>query len=235
MDAYIDELLFEGGEVTILMSGCNYRCRFCNRPGLLEFREQQPLREVLAQLDRAAPRQLRISGGEPLLQRQALLALLRHAKQRGWHTILETNGSKPVVIQQLLAEELVDHFFIDVKAPAHLFAHITRAGTFFQPASELFTDFTKTLQHFTKPRTASLTFTTVITPGLLYKKEDLLTLGALLAPCNAPWILKPFTPARVVEKSLRGVSPPTIRFLATLAGFLKRAYPGLDVQVDDRE
>ena len=108
MDAYIHEAALAGDTFLILFSGCNFQCRFCNTPHLVEFRteERMVLRDVKALLSSSGATKALFSGGEPLLQRQALLDLATHAKQKGLTIILETNASKPETLKTLLFHKI---------------------------------------------------------------------------------------------------------------------------------
>ena len=66
-----------------------------------------------------------ISGGEPTLQ-QNLEAFILRVKTFGYKVKLDTNGTKPQVIQALLSKNLIDYFAMDVKAPAERYDEITR-------------------------------------------------------------------------------------------------------------
>jgi pyruvate formate lyase activating enzyme len=55
------------------------------------------------------------SGGEPTLQKEALLVLARAAKKLGLATSLQTNGAFPETIKALLNEQLIDRIAIDYK------------------------------------------------------------------------------------------------------------------------
>jgi pyruvate formate lyase activating enzyme len=57
-----------------------------------------------------------ISGGEPTLQKD-LPEFMRSIKALGFCIKLDTNGSRPYVLERLLDEKLVDYFAMDIKAP----------------------------------------------------------------------------------------------------------------------
>lgn len=234
MEAYIEVL--PGDPYTILFTGCNYRCRYCNAPQLIEQVKDslKELRDITRELDKAHPSIVLFTGGEPLLQRQPLLKLLNHCKKSGYKTILETNGSKPMIIEQLLREELVNEIVIDLKGPRDLFKRVTRAETFFKPSEEFFSDILNTLKIVKRYRGRVLvSLRTVVTPGLLYKKEDLLELTAMLDGFRGTWTLRPFLPDVTLDPSLKGVESPTTRFLETLAGFVRKENPNLRVEIED--
>ena len=57
------------------------------------------------------------SGGEPTLQRDALIDLAGFAKSRSLAVGLETNGFGADVVMEMLDKGLLDKVFLDVKAP----------------------------------------------------------------------------------------------------------------------
>ncbi|RME30820.1 radical SAM protein [Candidatus Woesearchaeota archaeon] len=235
MEAYISDIAAEGGVLTVSFSGCDFNCPSCNTPQLAEFQtgEQQDLRIVQASIADAAPTQIVFTGGEPLLQRQALLALLRWCRE---HTnarlIIDTNASKPAVIEELITEQLVDEFLIDVKAPRDAFDRATHAGTFFIPAEQVFAEFLRSLAILRDAQNrVTLSFTTLIVPGLLYTKEDVLAIAALLDGFDAEWTLKPFIGGVTLDRRLRGLHSPSEHFLDNLARAVRAAYPNLRIRV----
>ena len=67
-----------------------------------------------------------ISGGEPTLQ-EDLFDLCQHIKQMGYPVKLDTNGSRPRVIKQLIDDGLVDYIAMDLKTePAKYATYIKR-------------------------------------------------------------------------------------------------------------
>jgi pyruvate formate lyase activating enzyme len=56
------------------------------------------------------------SGGEPTMQKDALVALCRAARKLGLATGVHTNGVFPATLEALLQEQLIDHVALDIKA-----------------------------------------------------------------------------------------------------------------------
>jgi len=56
------------------------------------------------------------SGGEPTMQKDALLTLARAAKRMGLATGVQTNGVYPDTIATLIDEHLIDRVALDIKA-----------------------------------------------------------------------------------------------------------------------
>lgn len=99
--------------------GCNLRCRYCHNPELLDGAPPRRIEEdeVLGLLDRRRGKLdgIVVTGGEPTLQR-GLAAFLARVKALGFLAKLDTNGTRPEVIEELLAARLVDFLAIDLKA-----------------------------------------------------------------------------------------------------------------------
>ena len=103
--------------------GCNLRCPFCYNPELVlpEHVKRQKLLDPGEILRELAERVgfiegLAITGGEPTLQGD-LADFLREVKNLGLEVKLDTNGTRPEVLEELLSEGLLDYVALDVKAP----------------------------------------------------------------------------------------------------------------------
>jgi len=104
----------------LFVPGCNYSCFFCHNRALIdgtyEVLEWDAVRCFLEKrvglLDAIV-----VSGGEPTLQRD-LLPRLEELHHLGYRIKVDSNGSSPAVIAQLLKQGLCDYFAIDYKAPA---------------------------------------------------------------------------------------------------------------------
>jgi pyruvate formate lyase activating enzyme len=104
----------------IFLSGCNFDCPYCHNPDLvrgcsLRSAEINP-QDIYRFIDRRKGflDGVVISGGEPTLQ-EDLIDLCRHIKNMGFPVKLDTNGSRPRVIKQLIDEGLVDYIAMDLK------------------------------------------------------------------------------------------------------------------------
>lgn len=115
----------------VFTQGCNFRCPFCHNAGLIPMRvphgglrgrgtDHLSGRELLSLL-RARRGRLSgvvISGGEPTLQSD-LIPMLRDLRNESLAVKLDTNGSRPEVLQRVIEEDLADFIAMDIKAPFH--------------------------------------------------------------------------------------------------------------------
>lgn len=111
---------------TVFLQGCNWRCPFCHNSELLEGPADLPiatedflrfLRGRKGLLDGVC-----VSGGEPTLH-PGLPALLREIKAMGYAVKLDTNGSRPQMLKQLVQENLVDYVAMDIKNGPSFYAN----------------------------------------------------------------------------------------------------------------
>lgn len=111
------------GNVSFVMffAGCNFRCPYCQNSGLIpldsgEVVSLELLRkriEVGINLIDAVV----FTGGEPLLQPEGLIEAAKLVKDYGLKLMLDTNGSIPRVVEQILDFRLIDRVALDIKAP----------------------------------------------------------------------------------------------------------------------
>ena len=103
----------------LFTKGCTFRCPFCHNPSLVlphslpcidEEEVYAFLRQRQGKLDGIV-----ISGGEPTIHEE-LPQFIRAVKQMGFCVKLDTNGSRPDAVEQLLKENLVDYWAVDRKA-----------------------------------------------------------------------------------------------------------------------
>jgi len=108
----------------VYTAGCNLRCPFCHNSELVLPEEVGRLsliqeNEIVALLtDRQAFLDgVVISGGEPTTQPD-LLRFTEQIKSLGFLVKLDTNGTRPKVLEALLEARLLDYVAMDLKGPA---------------------------------------------------------------------------------------------------------------------
>ncbi len=175
------------------------------------------------------------SGGEPCLQRMALITLAKHFKSKELKVGIDTNGSKPNVIRELLSLELLDFISLDIKSPFSndVFSRVTNSKTFFTKTEEIMDGIKETINVLRKyHENVELEIKTVIVPSLVYKKEDLLEIARLIDGLNCIWVLQQFENEKeLVDKNMENIQPASEKFLENLKEFCLKEYPGLRVKI----
>ena len=106
--------------VTIFLPRCNMACSFCHSHKLISPPADIPVEPEEDTLDLLEKHKdfydgLCVTGGEPTLH--DLAPFLRKVKALGLLVKLDTNGTNPKRLKELVEEGLVDYVAMDYKAP----------------------------------------------------------------------------------------------------------------------
>ena len=117
----------------IFLPNCNFRCPFCHNTTLVlhpERGETIPFERVEDYLkkQRGWIDGVCITGGEPTLHRD-LPDLCSRLKEMGFLVKVDTNGTNPMMIKELMNRGLVDYMAVDIKAPLTVEKYFKAAGT----------------------------------------------------------------------------------------------------------
>jgi len=103
----------------LFLAGCNFNCPYCHNPELVRGKNGRPAIDP-DQLTAFLLKRRRflegvvITGGEPTLHAD-LPELCRSIKQMGFSVKLDTNGSHPAMLKQLITDQLLDFVAMDIK------------------------------------------------------------------------------------------------------------------------
>ena len=105
---------------TVFTARCNWRCPFCHNASLVLRPDSQPVIDEDAFFSFLAKRRglldgVAVTGGEPTLNRD-LGDFLARVKDMGFQTKLDTNGTHPDMLRDILARGLADYVAMDIKA-----------------------------------------------------------------------------------------------------------------------
>ena len=189
----------------IFLPHCNFRCPYCHNYDLVLNPDQFPtipiehivkrLRHYSGWIDGVC-----ISGGEP-----TLLPNLRHLIEslRNEHLLikLDTNGSRPEILEPLLKDRLLDHVSMDVKAPLkdEVYSRCAGVPVNSTPIKESIT-LLKTLAF-------SYEFRVTVVPSLL-TRDHLVQLACELAG-SAKLTLQHFRPVHTLDPQYKKIAPYT--------------------------
>lgn len=135
-----------GTRLVIFLQGCKLRCQFCHNPetwtiptsdrsedissSVMDISQITALMTRYKHIFDATSGGITFSGGEALLQKDAVFEVLKFAKQEHIHTCLDTAGYGASSISDEFLE-LVDLVLLDIKAPSpEKYLEITRVDIF---------------------------------------------------------------------------------------------------------
>jgi len=184
----------------IFLPQCNLRCRFCHAGSLLApAAEAIPLDAVLAHI---ASREgwldgVVICGGEPTIW-PTLPELCEVLRGEGLAVKLDTNGTHPDAVADLIGARLVDAVAMDLKAPLDDRYRATCGAPDMDLAAV-----GRTIDLLMAGR-VEYEFRTTVCPPLLGEGE-IRAMGERIAGA-ARWVLQRFEPADALDPALRGVA-----------------------------
>ncbi len=202
----------------VFLRGCNFRCPYCFNPELVDparYSDPIPEEELFALLNRRVGKLdgVVITGGEPTINPD-LLSFIKRIKELGYLVKLDTNGSRPDLIQTAIEEDLIDYIALDLKAPFdkyHLAAGITVDIGAIRTTIELLTR--SGIDH---------EFRTTVLPDLI-TESDLIAIGGIIKGARR-WAIQNFQPTKVLDPSYQNRSPYTEaeleRFKEKLKGYV---------------
>ncbi|MEG2540814.1 MAG: anaerobic ribonucleoside-triphosphate reductase activating protein [Clostridia bacterium] len=114
---------------TVFTNGCNLRCPFCHNSSLVYGRSQAdtiPESDVFDYLlkRRKLVDAVCVSGGEPTLQHD-LTDFIKKVKDLGLLVKLDTNGTNPSKLKELLDQNLLDYVAMDIKNSEDRYSEIS--------------------------------------------------------------------------------------------------------------
>ncbi len=190
----------------VFTKGCNFRCHFCYNP-LLVWPERETdekkyekdysliseddlflfLESRKGKLDGVV-----ITGGEPTLHRD-LPEFIKKIRAMGFKIKLDTNGTNPEMLKNLLAENIIDYLAMDIKASSDKYEQVTGVKVDFQNLQKS----VKMIINSKLPHE----FRTTLVPGLILL-EDLKKMGEMIEGADA-WYLQKFkSDVALVDRNL---------------------------------
>lgn len=169
---------------TVFTAGCNFRCPFCHNPELVL---PELVWQSSAELDESFFTELEtrkgfldaivISGGEPTLQPD-LREVLARIKGLGYLIKLDTNGSRPDLIQGALESGWVDFVAMDIKAPPDAYDELSGSSVDISAIEASMATIARLAPRYE--------FRTTVAPGL--SQNDLIRIGDWIESGQGYWL-----------------------------------------------
>ena len=185
----------------VFTQGCNFRCPFCHNPELVDperFEGLIPEGEILTFLEKRKGRldAVVITGGEPTMQPE-LTPFIIHLKAMGYLVKLDTNGTLPNLLEEMLDRKLLDYVAMDIKAPLERYSEVTKTKADSQRITRSIS--------LIMGSGVDYEFRTTAVKSLL-APEDLEEIGRLI-PGAKRFVLQKFTPTKTLDRNYLNESP----------------------------
>ena len=192
---------------TVFTAGCNLRCPYCHNASLVleDCSEIHTEDEILSFLKtRVWMRHLVVSGGEPTIQ-PGLRPFLEKVKALGVSVKLDTNGTRPEIVRDLVRDRLVDFVALDLKAPA---------GKYSLVGGERFEERIRETLEFLRSSRVKKELRTTCSKNML-SRDDILS--CILDSGRMPLYLQVFDPHETLDPEWRNAQPWTAGELEEIA------------------
>ena len=181
----------------IFTQGCNFRCPYCHNPELVKkelFQESIPEKEIFSFLNKRQNKldAVSITGGEPTLHPD-LPEFISKIKSMGFLVKLDTNGTYPQMLKNLIHHNLIDYIAMDIKAPLEKYDNVTKVNVDIEAISWSI-DLIKNSQ-------IEYEFRSTLTEKLL-SNEEVINIGKLLGNAKR-YYLQNFVFSKTLDKQFK--------------------------------
>ncbi len=200
----------------VFLAGCNFRCPWCYSSELVlplkivkqpiiseqEFfnflRERQGLLEGVV-----------ICGGEPTINK-GLLQFIEKIKHLRYSIKLDTNGSNPKILKDLVSTKLIDYVAMDIKiAPENpVYQNLMTEG--------ITLDNIKESVEFLKKGNIDWEFRTTVV-NTIHKRDDFLKIARWIGGPNVKYYLQNFRAEKTIDPEFEKIKPFKKEFLEEIA------------------
>ncbi len=194
---------------TIFLTGCNFRCPFCYSSELVlpEKIKKQPrisekdffkfLKERKKLIDGVV-----VCGGEPAISK-GLISLIKKIKKEGFLVKLDTNGSEPKILEELIDKKLIDYVAMDIKGPKEKYGEFSGQKVNVRKIQ-------KSIDILKKGK-IDYEFRSTIVPTL-HKKGDVIEMAKWIRGAKR-YYLQNFRPEKTIDPKFEKIKPYPQEFL----------------------
>jgi pyruvate formate lyase activating enzyme len=208
----------------VFVSGCNFHCPFCFNIELVqnskELKKIDPAQIIEhLKLRRKWLDGICITGGEPTLYK-GLFRFISEVKSLGFLVKLDTNGTDPEMLKELIKKKLVDYIAMDIKTPLEKYQKAVKM--------KIDTDKIRESVDLIKGSGVDYEFRTTVVPSLL-GKEDILAIGKWLKGSKR-YFLQQFRPEKTLDPKLRKEKPYSIGEMEEMAEIAKPFFGNVEIR-----
>jgi len=183
---------------TVFLIGCNFKCGFCHNPELIDVNEKEVISEKeffdFLKKRKGLLDGICITGGEPTIVSD-LFSFIKKIKDLGFLVKLDTNGSNPEVLKELINS--LDYIAMDVKTSMERYNKAI--------GREIDLNNINKSINLIKNSNINYEFRTTVIPGLV-DKNDIASIGKWLKGTKKI-VLQQFRNKKVLDKKFEKIKP----------------------------
>ncbi len=209
---------------TVFLADCNFRCPYCHNPELIENPDELPTineEEIIEHLKnkRKWLDGICISGGEPTIHKK-LVDFIKKIKKENFLVKLDTNGTNPEMIKEVLDNKLVDFISMDIKTCLDKYEKVAKVKVNKE-------DIQKSVDLIRNSK-IDYEFRTTILPKL-HSEEDIIKMGGWLKG-SKKFVLQQFKPGRCLDKSYEKMKSFTKEEIEKFKKVLEPFFDNVDIR-----
>ncbi|MEM7821490.1 MAG: anaerobic ribonucleoside-triphosphate reductase activating protein [Candidatus Aenigmatarchaeota archaeon] len=208
----------------VFLPRCNFRCPYCYNVELvndseeLEIISEDEIFEHL-KLNKDWIEGVVLTGGEPCIH-QDLPAFIKKIKELGFLVKLDTNGTNPKMLKELIEEKTIDYIAMDIKAPLEKYEDVARVKVNKE-------DIKKSID-IIRSSGIDYEFRTTVLPTLL-KKRDMEKIGVWLKG-SKKFFIQQFRPGKTLDKKFQNEKPYSLEDLDEFREILKKFIENVEIR-----
>ncbi len=194
---------------TVFLAGCNFRCPWCYSKELVlpeEIKKQPKISEKeffnFLKKRKGLLEGVVLCGGEPTIFKN-LPNFAKKIKKLGFSVKLDTNGSNPEMIKEMINKHLIDYVAMDVKLPKEEYSKVFFDKTKVEDINESI--------NILKKGKVGFEFRTTVVPTI-HKKGDILKIVHWIRPASK-YFLQNFRAEKTIDPGFEKIKPYPREFL----------------------
>ena len=213
---------------TVFLAGCNFRCDWCysselvlpekikNQPRISEKEFFSWLEKKKGLLDGIV-----ICGGEPTINKD-LPIFIKKIKEPGFFLVkLDTNGSNPEMLKQLIDNKLIDYVAMDIKLPREKYSKVFFDNIDIKNIEESV--------ELLKNSKIDFEFRTTIVPTI-HRKEDFLKIARWIGGPKIKYYIQNFRPEKTIDPEFEKIKPYSKEYLLGIKKSISQYFSVCDIR-----
>ncbi len=195
--------------LVIFTAGCMLRCPYCHNHNIITSGRKVEIAEIFNEIEDSIDfiDSVVVTGGEPLMQDEEVIEILKFSKDLGLEAKLDTNGYYPETLRNIV--NLTDYVALDIKSPFNKYETVIGENIGEQVRKSM---------DICYESDAYLECRTTYVPGLL-NPEDIVDIAKDLH-CDV-YTIQQFRNKTVLDKDLEDVQNPSRQELLKIAESVK--------------
>ena len=209
---------------TVFTGGCNFFCGFCHNPEFVLVQKNENfmseeqffwwLEKKIGLLEGVC-----ITGGEPTIHSD-LPDFIKKIKELHFLVKLDTNGTNPQMLENLIKDNLVDYLAMDIKAPLQKYQQFYKQIIDTENIEQSVSLVKKFPRH---------EFRTTVIPTI-HAKSDLLDIAKWLGGANK-YVLQQFRSDKTLDPSCKSIEPYPEKELRNFCEMLKGYFGRCELRI----